>query len=328
MGIVSKEDIERNRQLALMREYFGKRKMLLETRIAKFLKMYPYVNNGTNINMNLFKSVVTNATEEQQSAIYKAYLQEKKYWMSAYVLGNCNRDVHAHIVNTLAAMEKILTHIKLSSVTSYSSVRLNNYKTNASKNVATTSSTGNNWGKAGEKAVEYVLKWLPDPYCVIEKDCVGKYSDHVILLENPSFTDEVQEFDHLVIGPQGIFNIETKNYSGKVHIDRFGNWLRLKNGESEWVPEENPVQQLFRHRVMLESIVGKNIPIIDVICMAHPSLMLSGQENSNIPIVKKDLLADFIVNYRSAGLSIMDIKIIKNKISACKTSMNDVEGCC
>lgn len=90
--------------------------------------------------------------------------------------------------------------------------------------------------------------------------------------------------------------------------------------------EENPAQQLFRHHVMLESIVGKNIPIIDVICMSHPSLMISGQENSNIPIVKKDLLADFIVNYRPAGLSIMDIEITKNKISACKTSMNDVVG--
>lgn len=45
---------------------------------------------------------------------------------------------------------------------------------------------------------------------MIEKDCDGKYSDNIILIENPSFSDEPQEFDHLVIPPQGIFNIETK----------------------------------------------------------------------------------------------------------------------
>ena len=140
-------------------------------------------------------------------------------------------------------------------------------------------------------------------FCVIEKDCVGKYSDNIILLENPSFCDEAQEFDHLVIGPQGIFNIETKNYAGKLAIDKAGNWLRLKKGETEWVAEENPAQQVFRHRVLLQSIVGYQIPIIDVICLSHPSILIAGQENSRIPVIKKDLLADFIVNYRPAVLT-------------------------
>lgn len=316
VGMVRREDIERNRQLLLMREYFGKRRMILEIRTKKFLNMYPYVNNGVQINLDRFERAINNATTSEQRAIHEAYLQEKKYWMSGYVLDNCNNDVHVHIVNTLTAMEKILSGISINSsnnITSGLKVRNGNVRSNQ------LNSSGNNWGKVGEEAVEYVLKWLPDAYCVIEKDCVSKYSDHTIVLENASFTDEVQEFDHLVIGTQGIFNIETKNYSGKVYIDRAGNWVRLKKGESEWVPEENPAQQLFRHHVMLESIVGKNIPIIDVICMSHPLLMISGQENSNIPIVKKDLLADFIVNYRPAGLSATDIEVIKNKINACKT---------
>ena len=43
-----------------------------------------------------------------------------------------------------------------------------------------------------------------------------KYRDNIILLENPVFSDESQEFDHIVVvGPQRIFNIETKNCSGK-----------------------------------------------------------------------------------------------------------------
>lgn len=181
--------------------------------------------------------------------------------------------------------------------------------------------TAKPWGKAGEEAVEYVLKWLPDIYCVIEKDCHGKYDDHIILLENLLFAEEKQEFDHLVIGPQGIFNIETKNYSGKLYIDKAGNWYRLKKGETEWTAQENPAQQLFRHHMLLQSIVGDNVPVIDVICMAHPNLMLTGQENSSIPIVKKDLLADFIVNYRSAELTQEAVRTLRDRINVCKTNV-------
>ena len=46
--------------------------------------------------------------------------------------------------------------------------------------------------------------------------------------------------------------------------------------------------------------------------------MISGQGNSYIPVVKKDLLADFIVNYKSAGLTARDINSILTKIEACK----------
>ena len=155
---------------------------------------------------------------------------------------------------------------------------------------------------------------------MIEKDCVGKYSDNIILLENPAFSDEAQEFDHLVIGPQGIFNIETKNYAGKLAIDKAGNWLRMKKGETEWCAEENPAQQVFRHRVLLQSIVGYQIPIIDVICLSHPSIMVAGQENSKIPVVKKDLLADFIVNYRSASLTAEQVAMLERRINSCKIS--------
>lgn len=178
----------------------------------------------------------------------------------------------------------------------------------------------NNWGKAGEDAVDYVLKWLPDMFSVIEKDCVGKYSDNIILLENPALCDEAQEFDHLVIGPQGIFNIETKNYAGKLAIDKAGNWLRMKKGETEWCAEENPAQQIFRHRVLLQSIVGYQIPIIDVICLSHPSIMIVGQENSRIPVIKKDLLADFIVNYRPTGLTAEQVAMLERQINTCKIS--------
>lgn len=321
-----KELNERNRQCMVFREYFDKRREVYDARLAKFLKMYPYsgatVNRGT---LNHFEDVVRGADLLQKNAILQAFQQEKDYWNSLYVINNCNSATHAHIVATLDEMEKILTSLgysyfdKTISGSQFSVGSQNNHKSTCTSGTPGRNiSEVNNWGRAGEDAVDYVLKWLPDFYCVIEKDCQGKYADNVIILENDSFVDESQEFDHLVIGPQGIFNIETKNYTGKLSIDQNGNWYRLKKGETEWVAEENPAQQLFRHHVLLQSIVGDNVPIIDVICMAHPNLIVSGQGNSYIPVVKKDLLADFIVNYKSSGLTVGDINSIRTKIEACK----------
>lgn len=324
--IVSKKEVlERKRQMVLIKRYFDNKKDVLEARLTKFLQMYPYVGCESGADTKAFEITYKSASNDQKKEIALAFQQEVIYWNSSYVLDNCNCNIHRHIIMTLSCMSRILLGYK---------VHHENYSNNNVKkavcgidNTTATEDTyeaekisKNSWGRIGEEAVDYVLKWLPDLYCVIEKNCVSKYSDNAILLENPILTDETQEFDHLVIGPQGVFNIETKNYSGNVYIDKAGNWMRLKKGENDWTTEENPAQQLFRHHVMLQSILGDQVPVIDVICMSHPSLMISGQENSGIPIIKKDLLADFIVNNHPAGLSQNQVLAIRNKINSAKTS--------
>lgn len=320
---LERETTERNRQSGLMRQYFDSKRAAFDARQEKFLRMYPYLGASSGADLQRFESSVKMASDIQRAVIIQAYEAERQYWNSPYVLEHCNCGIHIHIINTLNGMEMILNNLGCgySPVQSGAITMTFNAQDdqNSSNNEQVKRSIdGNNWGKAGEDAVDYVLKWLPDMYCVIEKDCVGKYSDNSILLENPSFSDESQEFDHLVIGPQGIFNIETKNYSGKLAIDKTGNWLRLKRGETEWIAEENPAQQVFRHHVLLQSIVGYQVPIIDVICLSHPAILIAGQENSRVPVIKKDLLADFIVNYRLAGLTPNQVALIKNKINSCK----------
>lgn len=323
--ILERETTERNRQNGLMRQYFDSKRAAFDARQEKFLRMYPYLGSSGGADLRRFEGSVKMASDIQRAAIMQAYEAERHYWNSPYVLDHCNCWIYIHIINTLNGMEMILNNLGCDYGPVQSGAITMTFNAQDDQNSSNNrqvkrSIDGNNWGKAGEDAVDYVLKWLPDMYCVIEKDCVGKYSDNIILLKNPSFSDESQEFDHLVIGPQGIFNIETKNYSGKLAIDKVGNWLRLKKGETEWIAEENPAQQVFRHRVLLQSIVGYQIPIIDVVCLSHPSILIVGQENSRIPVIKKDLLADFIVNYRPAGLSSGQVILLKNKINNCKTN--------
>ena len=324
-SLLERELKERSRQSGLMRQYFDGKRAAFDARQEKFLRMYPYHGASCGTDLRRFESSVKMASDIQRDAIMQAYEAERNYWNSPYVLDHCNCGIHIHIINTLDGMEKILHDLGCDYSTANAhpvTMSLKSNENRAATNGEPVKRTPevNNWGKAGEDAVDYVLKWLPDMFSVIEKDCVGKYSDSIILLANPALCDEAQEFDHLVIGPQGIFNIETKNYAGKLVIDKAGNWLRMRKGETEWCAVENPAQQIFRHRVLLQSIVGYQIPIIDVICLPHPSIMITGQENSRIPVIKKDLLADYIVSYRPEVLTAEQVAMLERQINSFKIS--------
>lgn len=170
-------------------------------------------------------------------------------------------------------------------------------------------------GVIGEKEVEYALKWLDSSYVRIPKTSEGKYGEKCIVLYNPDFIDEAQEYDHIIIGKQGVFLIETKNYAGKLIVDKYGNWRRIKKDGVE-EGERNPIQQLRRHEKLLRSIIGEDIPIISIICMAHPKMIIEGVENCSVPLVKSDLLVEYIENYGGKRPVLKEKAIIecKNKI--------------
>lgn len=170
-------------------------------------------------------------------------------------------------------------------------------------------------GVIGEKEVEYALKWLDNSYVMIPKTSEGKYGEKSIVLYNPDFIDEPQEYDHIIIGKQGVFLIETKNYAGKLIIDKNGNWIRIKK-EGVQEGERNPIQQLRRHEKLLRSILGKDIPIICLICMAHPKMIIEGVENCSVPLIKSDLLVEYIENYNlgTSTLTDADVSKCKNQI--------------
>lgn len=154
------------------------------------------------------------------------------------------------------------------------------------------------FGEKGEAEVDYALKWLVGDYIKVKRTQSGKYGSQSIVLNNKDFIDEPQEFDHIVIGTHGIFNIETKNYSGKLIVDVNGNWIREKSDGSK-IGERNPVQQVRRHEAVLKSIVGEDIPIISILVMANPKMIIEGIENFSIPLLKSDRLEEYISTYKN-----------------------------
>lgn len=160
-------------------------------------------------------------------------------------------------------------------------------------------------GEIGEKEVDYALKWLDKSYMVVPKMKSKKHGQQSIELINLDFIDEVQEYDHIVIGKQGVFVIETKNYAGKLIVDTNGNWIRVqKDGTNEG--ERNPVQQVDRHTKLLKSFLKEGIPVIGLICIAHPQAIIEGGDNSPIPLLKSDLLTRFIESYPSGNRVLSD----------------------
>lgn len=176
------------------------------------------------------------------------------------------------------------------------------------------------YGEKGESEVDYAIKWLVGDYIRMKRTNTGKYGEPSIVLNNSSFIDEPQEFDHIVIGPQGVFNIETKNYSGKLIIDKYGNWIRRKDDGSE-SGVRNPQQQVRRHEAVLRSILGDEVPIISILVIANPSSIIEGVENCKIPILKADTLEAFISNYKNdSKFSIEEMKKISQKIDSYRTT--------
>lgn len=159
-------------------------------------------------------------------------------------------------------------------------------------------------GDKGEKKVDYALKWLDASYTVIEKRSKDKAGSPCILLFNPGFIDEKQEYDHLIVSCKGVFNIETKNLAGKLVIDKAGNWIRKKDGDEEGV--KNPLQQVRQHEKLLASFLPKECRIISILCIANDKAIIEGSEHCPIPIVKSDLLVEFIENWQTTDSELSD----------------------
>lgn len=151
-------------------------------------------------------------------------------------------------------------------------------------------------GNIGEKEVNYALKWLDKSYIVIKGEYSEECNNEKVVLYNPQYIDEPQEYDHIVIGKQGVFLIETKNYSGKIIIDTAGNWIRIKKDGQE-VGERNPFQQILRHEKLIKSMI--DVPVMSILCIANPKAVIKGARNSKVPIIKVDLLVDYIETYKS-----------------------------
>lgn len=135
-------------------------------------------------------------------------------------------------------------------------------------------------GKEGEQHTAHQLDYLGREY---------KVFNNVYIQHN----GKRQEFDHIVIGINGVFHIESKAYSGNLLFSATG---LSKNGQ----PVEDPTGQVYRHQFILEAIIkdaGISCDVTGIICFAHPNCTLNGSSPKFITC-KVDRLIHSIVSYQ------------------------------
>lgn len=141
-----------------------------------------------------------------------------------------------------------------------------------------------NWtfGKSGEAAVSEALKSLPNDY---------------VLLNDLMLPDGRGNVDHLVIGPNGLFVIETKNYSGYVKCwadDWYVNGRKIsslsKQAKRNAIAIKNTLEAIFaEHRTTLPYVHA-------LLCFVNSRGRLKlGQPT--IPVLRCYELARFIGGY-------------------------------
>lgn len=152
-------------------------------------------------------------------------------------------------------------------------------------------------GEAGEKEVNYKLKWWlaeHSAYRSIAADCVSKYSGGCIRIATWDYMKEPQEIDHLLVGPAGVIHIETKNYVGTIRVDDTNYWDRDMRNAGHFTTTESPAFQVKRHAALLSKIVGEDVPVCGIICLANPNVKLQDADNSEIPVVKLGELPELL----------------------------------
>jgi hypothetical protein len=141
-------------------------------------------------------------------------------------------------------------------------------------------------GKMGESAVTRALCRLPDEY---------------VLLNDLMLPDGKGNVDHLVIGPSGLFVIETKNYSGNVKCDR-DDWF--VNGKKIGSLSRQAKRNAMAIRANLEKIFVEQqirIPFVNALLVFTSRRGRLNLNQPTVPVLRSFELARFIRNYESSG---------------------------
>jgi len=166
-----------------------------------------------------------------------------------------------------------------------------------------------NAGLEGQKELVRTLSVLDDSYYLVNN------------LGLPGRQDDV---DHLVVGPNGVFALEIKHYSGRIYC-RDGQWYQVKTSRGGLAQPEKPVRdptrQLKRNVDYLRSCIKRTDPelsrrtrlwIEGIVVFSHPRVSLELPETVRqampFPVLRShELAAEIRGHVPRQGLSRGDV---------------------
>ncbi|WP_244865273.1 nuclease-related domain-containing protein [Xylanibacillus composti] len=121
--------------------------------------------------------------------------------------------------------------------------------------------SSNDFGAEGERLAAHQLKYIGAEYTVLHNRVVQGGGGR-------------QQMDHIVVGPNGVFHIETKHWSGDIRFTAHG------VERSRHAYEKDPTAQLYRHEYVLKELLragGMPSKVTGVLCFTHPQCQLEGK---------------------------------------------------
>lgn len=140
-------------------------------------------------------------------------------------------------------------------------------------------------GEFGEQRVAHQLSFLNQQQYKVYNDIKIRVGD----LE--------QQIDHLVVGTNGIFHLETKNYTGDISIDRHGNWIQTKRETVQTI--ENPEGQVKRHEELISRILKEKYKITSILVFANPKCTLRNMDRTFLRVMKLEKVLPFIKGHET-----------------------------
>ncbi len=154
------------------------------------------------------------------------------------------------------------------------------------------------WG-SGAEGEEKVAKYL------------GSLDDSYYVIHDVVLPGEVGNIDHIVLGPSGIFVIETKNHRGFITCS--GDWWKQRKIGRRGTPYlgniGNPSKQVKRKAVLLSKYIqnhfGVNLFINGIVVFTNEEARLR-INNPTVAVLRPQELCDFIQYYEATT---KDIKL-------------------
>ncbi|MCW4045424.1 MAG: NERD domain-containing protein [Candidatus Bathyarchaeota archaeon] len=136
----------------------------------------------------------------------------------------------------------------------------------------------------------------------VAKTLSSTLSDDYFLINDVNLRDGYGNIDHIVLGPNGIFVIETKNYAGKI-ICNGDNWLNPRSGKLNRLthydlgsPSKQAKRNASRVKKAIESLAAfksKNIWVHGILVFANKNVHLQ-ISNPTVPVLRSKQLPNFI----------------------------------
>lgn len=157
-------------------------------------------------------------------------------------------------------------------------------------------------GHSGEEKVsEFLAENLPDSYVILNSPRI-------------SYLGEDIDIDHIVIGPNGVFAIESKNMRGKISGGLMGNWIQksYRTGKLEKFKIGNPANQVSHYSKIIRQFIKTNyqvkfntkilFKVFPIVVFSHRQADLRELEFSRegyigrVRVLKLDHLKDYILS--------------------------------